>query len=124
MSAAEIKVEADDHRHAARPRQGRDMARGAALRQRNASAAAPIHREKARRRQVFANQDRSRGQAEVRSDAGQDSRHPIADVPQVACARLEMHVLGGFVVANLTVERAAPCAIGGHPGPNRSEGCF
>ena len=122
--AAEIEGEADDHRHAARPREGRDMARGAAARQRNASAAAPIRGEKARRRQVFAHEDRSRGQAGVRRDAGQDPGHPVADVPQVACARLEMHVLGGFVAADFSIERRTPCAIGGDAGPNRGEGGF
>ena len=100
---------ADNHRNPSRSRERCDMARGAAARQSDAAAATPVGREEARRRHILADDDRARRAGRDRVAAPeQDGEHPVADVPQIAGARLEMLVFGRLVAADFVVERRSP----------------
>ncbi len=75
-----IDVHAHDHRHAARPRENGDMARGTASAQYQA-AVAPIGGEKHRRRHVVGRDDDARRHGLI-GFTGQMPQHAIAQVAQ------------------------------------------
>ncbi len=100
------------------------MAGGAAARQCDAAPATPVRGQKTGWRQVFADKDRARGQVRFGQRAVKHAEHPVANVPQVAGARPEMHVLGRFVVCDFPIKRLSPSTISRRAGGDGSEGGF
>ncbi len=103
-------AEPDHHRHATRARQHRDMARRTALRQCDAAAGRPVGRQEARRRDVFAEQDRARRSAPV-SGRGQRVEHLLADVLQVGSARAKIFVVRRLVAGDLNGQCSGPRCV-------------
>ena len=117
-----IDAKSDDHRHAARAGERRDMAEGAASGERDRAAAAPIGRKKPRRRKVARKHDRARDDARFGGTAPQRREHAVADVGDVDGSRLEMRIVSGFIFANLRRQRLIPGVFGRAPFAQCGEG--
>ena len=105
------EIEADQQRHAPRPRQDRHMAVGAAAQERAAAIALPVDLQEAGGRQIIGDIDaplaRRQGRSRIGA-AGQKLQHPIPEIGEIGRAGAEIIVLRRFVLRHLAIEDLAP----------------
>jgi hypothetical protein len=123
------RPELHDHRNTSRAREQGDVARGAAAKQCNTSAARPIDFQETGRWQILGADHRAAGNSRSRDrTAAQRPQHPVAQVHQIGRPRLQIFVGCGTVVRDLLVERGGPSRVrrrsGGNCGKDRIEEVF